>query len=86
MLPSVAAALVLLFDLENYFGSSKAAATSEGGKRLSVEQVRRTGDAGRDLWERQRRVAMYVWSVVFQIVLKAKTILRILCSKASIIS
>ena len=47
MLPSVAAALVLIFDLENYFGSSKAAATSEGGKRLSVEQVRRTGDAGR---------------------------------------
>ena len=28
--------------------NAKAAATSEGAKRLSVEQVRRTGDAGRD--------------------------------------
>ena len=39
--PAVAAALALLFDFENNFGSSKAAATSDGAKRLSVEQVLR---------------------------------------------
>ena len=49
MQPSAAqrvAVLALLFDLENNFGSSKAAAKGEGAKRLSHKQDRRACEAG----------------------------------------